>query len=520
MSRIVYNLTDTDYAEIEFEPGLTNTLSENKKNDLHSYPVPSQLITQRFADPIRQKFYNMRNLAADNPFARYDAAVFYRQAKFMEGFSDDYRGNEQFFMYYPSYQHMGYEQLRTYFTWRSKIRSGQKPPAASSYIFLYIYELLSNVGVNNPADGLDKLTAVWNAYREYEPVLDKYLPGWLKDYHIYYQLPHSFADFVQKHNLQAYYPDQFLFETGADNSLMLWNSISSYDITKSRFYNAGNEALCRDCFCAVLGGVRELCANRNIHTADLPVYSFCIGASWFPFQRALFYHWEKQPDRVVEMPGGELYFCKGNQWTANISIQDSNRKDFAGYLIKKTEECLRQAVKYKFKITADRNMVRQSFHKLRALGIPLPELDNAIGQAISDFHRGMTRIAVSVDNGNLARIRKEAQGTQDKLIVPEDDIRVSDLPVNPVKEPTDQVSDAWAALKDSLGAIERKALAMALRGDAGIKTFADENGIMLEVLVEGINDKSVDCVRDSILEMDDSVSVYDEYREKITELVG
>lgn len=42
----------------------------------------------------------------------------------MEDFEDDYDGDAPFSMYYPCYQMMGYEQLRTYFSWRSKVRKG------------------------------------------------------------------------------------------------------------------------------------------------------------------------------------------------------------------------------------------------------------------------------------------------------------------------------------------------------------------------------------------------------------
>ena len=50
--------------------------------------------------------------------------MFYRQAKLMADFEDDYREEEPFSMYFPDYQSMGYEQLRTYFTWRTNVRKG------------------------------------------------------------------------------------------------------------------------------------------------------------------------------------------------------------------------------------------------------------------------------------------------------------------------------------------------------------------------------------------------------------
>ena len=57
-------------------------------------------------------------------------------------------------------------------------------------------------------------------------------------------------------------------------------------------------------------------------------------------------------------------------------------------------------------------------------------------------------------------------------------------------------------------------------GNAQIKAFADENGIMLEVLADSINEKAADFIGDSILEFADGMAIYEDYREKIAEMVG
>ena len=55
-------------------------------------------------------------------------------------------------MYFPDYQSMGYEQLRTY-TWRTNVRKGVIRKTSFSYVFVYLYELLNNVGVADCRDG-------------------------------------------------------------------------------------------------------------------------------------------------------------------------------------------------------------------------------------------------------------------------------------------------------------------------------------------------------------------------------
>ncbi|MCL2343378.1 MAG: TerB N-terminal domain-containing protein [Firmicutes bacterium] len=496
------------FAEIEVDFGPGNTAA-------------AEPIGPRTADPIREKFYQMRSLASGNPFARNDAGLFYKQARFMADFSDDYPGRAPFSMYYPYYQHMGYEQLRTYFTWRTNARRGEILPIALSYVFLYLYELLSGVGVRDPADGLDRLMAVWAAVRRREPMLDGYLPQWIKDYCIYYPLPQNFSDFVAERGLQRYYPELFLFDLGAENTLSLWNGISGYDITKSKFYGAGNAVLLESCFAAVLRGLREACARRRLGLDDLLIYGICRGVTWNPFGRALFVPWLQQPDRRVELPGGEVYTCRDNWWTADITLRYAGRRELVGYLLKKTEACLREAVKYSPKITVSAAALRQALPRLQKLGLPPPELDRVIEKAVADFQSGRNRRVVTVNRQNLARIREEALGTQNRLIVPEEDASQTILSVSePQAEPLNLISDGWSALKEALCATERAALSVALTGSADIKIFAAQNGVMPEILADGINEKAMDFIGDNILAFAENMAIYEEYRENIAEMLG
>ena len=298
--------------------------------------------------------------------------------------------------------------------------------------------------------------------------------------------------------------------------------MSSYDVTKSKYYNEGNGALMADCFDAVLVGVRELCAGYHCRAEDMLSCGVSVGAPWYPFQRALFFPWVKQPDRQVDIRKRETYVCKNNRWTSNTSAPYWGRKELVGYLLKKTEMCLRQVVKYKYKITANPIAFSPFMQRLKALGIPLAEFDAVIGKAVVLFDRDRNRTVVTVNHDNLARIRKEALGTQDKLIVPEDGLLPSTPPAMPAQqqEPPDSGEDGWAALKDALSPTERKALSLILHGGADIKAFADENGVMLEVLADNINEKAADYVGDNILEWAGDRMIYDEYREKVTEMVG
>ncbi|MCL2153202.1 MAG: TerB N-terminal domain-containing protein [Oscillospiraceae bacterium] len=503
------------FAEIEFEPGSIRAAAANVASHLFPPSAPPQKITRRTADPIRQKFYDMRSISVSRPFIRDDSELFYRQAKFMEDFSDDYEDSAGFFMYFPNYQQMGYEQLRTYFTWRTRARRGEMRTTSVSYAFLYVYELLSGIGVGSAADGLDKLVALWQGFGEYGQAFENYMPLWLKDYHVYYELPHSFIDFINEHNLQKYYSLPLIFATDTKNSLELWNAISSYDITKSNFYSGKNVQLLNDCFDVVLDAIRQFCANRGARFEDLIIYSISRKAPWAPFRRALFYDWLRQPDRQVTFPGQEYYYCKNGRWLASLPIYFSSQKGFVGHIIKKTESCLRNVMNYKYKLSVGTKYSdNEPFRELKVISAKLADLDSVIEHAVDCFYRNLTRAVVTVDHANLERIRKEALGTQSKLTVPENDGQDTAVSAPEYHDPpvsVARVGDSWSGLRDALSVIELEALTIALRDGASLKAFADGNGIMLEVLVDGINEKASDHIGDSILELDGGVTVFDEY---------
>ena len=72
-------------------------------------------------------------------------------------------------------------------------------------------------------------------------------------------------------------------------------------------------------------------------------------------------------------------------------------------------------------------------------------------------------------------------------------------------------------LKDALTENEVQALSLILRDD-NIKKFAVDNNVMLEVLVDGINEKAMDYIGDNIL--DGELAVYDDYAEQVKIMVG
>ncbi|MCL2218202.1 MAG: hypothetical protein FWB91_14460, partial [Defluviitaleaceae bacterium] len=259
---------------------------------------------------------------------------------------------------------------------------------------------------------------------------------------------------------------------------------------------------------------------------------------WIPFRRAQFHPWLRQADRTVELPGGEKFFCRDNKWETYYSAPQSFRKELSGFLIKKTEACVREAVGYKPGLTVNASAINKARHFLLEHKTFPQQLNNAIENAVGNFFEKQNRVVVTVDTKNLKRIREEAHGTAEKLIVPEaspcgkppsrgqsrlhaneplDDISKPDtVPDDTESSSSSSPVSIWATLREALTETERHALSKLLEnGPDAFKTFASSHGIMPEVLADGINEKAMDIIGDNILDFTDIPEIYDDYKDNI-----
>ncbi len=168
---------DEVFAEIEIDRGTNNN---------RAFSTPQPQVVNPIVDENRKIFNEMRQIARDtqlpsnfnshfyNKQTRIsNSKVFYKQAVFMKDYEDDYNGYVEFSNYFPYYQQMSYAQLRTYFTWRTDVRKGNVTNVSLSYAFVYIYELIHNIGVADSQEGLDKLMFFWRAFKRFDSSIDK-----------------------------------------------------------------------------------------------------------------------------------------------------------------------------------------------------------------------------------------------------------------------------------------------------------------------------------------------------------
>jgi len=130
-------LNEDIYCEIEYDS--TPVRGENADVQLQASHLIPERMEERPKDEIRELFNRMRDIARedrylnfgsrrffDRKMQRENAGIFYRQGMMMKDFEDEYEKKVPYSSYFSDYQMMGYDQLRTYFTWRTQIRHQHK----------------------------------------------------------------------------------------------------------------------------------------------------------------------------------------------------------------------------------------------------------------------------------------------------------------------------------------------------------------------------------------------------------
>jgi hypothetical protein len=318
--------------------------------------------------------------------------------------------------------------------------------------------------------------------------------------------------------MTMHYPAVFAYGSGKEDSFDIFAGISGYNIRKSVFCNDQTREIIGDCFYYILSRIRERFEAKGKCFEDLIFFADGKEIQWRPFSRALFFPVSNQGFRQISVSEREVYTCNYGRWTYKPVMVYEHGRVLVGYIMKEMESALRSAISFKHKIHADPGVCeRRILKKLASAGVVLPQF---IRECVAGFYADMTRKVVTVDIMSLHMIRQEALRIQEKLIVDvvDEDMTVKDMWVD---EPETFEGDVRIRFKESLLQTELEALKIIL-GHGDLKALMSADMIMPEVLVDGINQKAVDHIGDSVIDFDPDgrAIVYDDYRDELLEIVG
>lgn len=439
----------------------------------------AQLLMQTPA-MIRQ----MRTLSGMQGQQRSMEALFYRQGKFMEAFTDDFSGHAPCKRTTPMYYNLRDDELRTYFTWRTRYRQGMLPETDSGYLLLYCCELINQIGVRTPEEGYAQLGRVLEDYGESHADIRRYLLKWMNDYAAYYDQPFRCDDERTAANLAML---RHTHQT-PENFLLAVDLLSKYHILTSKLYLAYPKETAD----LVLASYRALLLHyAEAKGASFPAY--LLGgqtrAQHIMFEGAVFYEPNRVMSKTVRISPICVYHCYGGTWAVERSCAEPNGERIGAFL-RTVDSLLREHLKFKGKIKPGE----------------LPEGDSdVIAATIRNYYAELAKKnapVITLDADELARIRAAAEHTTDMLTLPEDIPEPEPQP-EAIPEPAGTTEEASDDMPDLPLSAPAMALLVCLLTGESYQPLIDA-GQMISVLTDEINENMYEYFGDTVLETDET----------------
>lgn len=425
-------------------------------------------------------------------------SLFIKQAALLASYTDDCPYDRPVLYYFPTYQALTDDELRGYFTWRTRLRRGDIQKTSLTFAFLYIYELLNQIGVSDPLDGYRKLLSFLESYGSLDGAIAPYLNKWLLDYAVYYDLdPALLAELplvrFDRHLATLANPDH-----REDSQVMAAiTALSGRWLERSKFYGAYRE----DMDTVTVRVLRRVSAHYAARCRRTMVEQYFGPYEEFPvrlFESAVFHRRVKFDNREYALDPVRTYRCKNGFWTLrayNVPVAPSRK---LGQLVKTIDSVMRQRYGY-------RHPVKPELTTKWVLKLIEEEI-----QALRQEKEAAEAKKITIDYSRLAKIRQDAAITQDRLTVEEEAMEEE-------AAPTPAEPEAQTPSETPLSREEFRLLQSLLYGRD--LTWAAENGLMLSVLADGINEKLYDLFSDSVLTVEDRPELIEDYIEDLKEMV-
>lgn len=366
-----------------------------------------------------------------------EAELFYRQGLLMADFEDDCPYNGTFKSYFPTYNAMSDRQLRGYFTWRAQVRRGTVEETSTSFAFLYLYELICGIGVDDPLDGFNKIKAFWDAYRAFEPGIDRFARVWLQDYAVFHgldpkllrdsktvmfdnaliELRRAARDLVPAPAPSGQTPKRRKTseptlplppdEVREERLMAAINALSTYNLSNSRLDRSHHRDL-RHVACAVYVRMARYYDTHRKTGIVASLFGEETAMPYTMFASAVFFAPERHEDCEYRLDPIHIYRCQNGFWEC-MRIHGSRQKSSKlGEMMRACDQRLRLAL--------------DPAHPLKEEKIPkylAKIIDDEIVAWLS-WDAAHQPVKIDIDLSQLGHIRSAAAQTREALLIDEE----------------------------------------------------------------------------------------------------
>lgn len=366
-----------------------------------------------------------------------EAELFYRQGLLMADFEDDCPYNGTFKSYFPTYNAMSDRQLRGYFTWRAQVRRGTVEETSTSFAFLYLYELICGIGIDDPLEGFNKIKAFWDVYRAFEPGIDRFARVWLQDYAVFHgldpkllrdsktvmfdnaliELRRAARDLVPAPAPSGQTPKRRKTseptlplppdEVREERLMAAINALSTYNLSNSRLDRSHHRDL-RHVACAVYVRMARYYDTHRKTGIVASLFGEETAMPYTMFASAVFFAPERHEDCEYRLDPIHIYRCQNGFWEC-MRIHGSRQKSSKlGEMMRACDQRLRLAL--------------DPAHPLKEEKVPkylAKIIDDEIVAWLS-WDAAHQPVKIDIDLSQLGHIRSAAAQTREALLIDEE----------------------------------------------------------------------------------------------------
>ena len=438
-------------------------------------------------------------------------AIFLKQAKLLASYEDDYEFSGQVTRYYPTYQALTDQELRGYFSWRTRVRRGDIRKTSLSFAFLYIYELINQVGVEDPLEGYQKLIHFRVVYGALDDSILPYLKRWMTDYVVYYDLPPALlADSPQ---VQLDGSIAVLERMAEESPAAIMEALKQLPLkwlNRSKFYQNHTQ----DMDTVIVRVLRRIAAHYDSRCkkgfVEQYVASIQKDLTWL-FEAAVFCNPLKRRNYEYALDERCVHRCQNGRWMVEKYFFQSRKCAKLDDILKTVDRKMREHFDPKHPIKS----------QLETKWI-LKIIDEEI-QALLSEKKAAEAKKITIDHSRLAKIRQDAAITREKLIVEEELEEEEPAPPPAPAEPAPTAAveapvemPAEAPPDSPLSDTEYRLLQAILYGKD--RSWVRTEGYIMSVLLDSINEKLYDVFQDAVL--DDAGVPLEDYLDELKEMVS
>lgn len=457
---------------------------------------------------VPAKIREMRNIARTREaYWKTSAWLFYQQGTFMAEYTDDYDYsgyNKKFFMFMPAYSEMDTEQLRGYFSWRTRFRNGEFTPVPNYFIALYAQEIINRIGVSSAEEGFELLARLQQEYPDCPDITE----NWLSDYAVYYGLPEEYYTRCSEFENDRYITAFINFDETDDD--LLYKAVcelSPYKIGSSKFCREYPQEYKQ----AIVRVVRSLSSFHEKHRKRSlceALFGKMTERFYRMFEYAAFYEKERHKEVDITVNPVRSYRCRGNGIWSVRRYEKTQASRKLGMIAKETDRLMREA--YGFKGALKESDVPKSTVDLIKKVIDAISAEREKASAREKLRK------IVIDVSQLSRIRADADIVRDKLIVEEEAEQFPESAEEIVrtKEEETPVEESGGLLTAA-----ENGFVQALLSGADVRAYAAGTGVLPSVLGDGINEKLFDIFADNVIDFTgDKPCILEDYIDDIKQM--